>query len=419
MQAVYIAVILSTLIYFIFIKTKIDYFSLAFFSSAIYFIPGIFGYTGYIVSGIQYRNLINEKTYLIMIVVLLSIFVFSIFYDLVKNEDEREIYIIGQENVVKVFFLLATLGLLVMFLTTGKELFNPSKSVLSENLNRFHILFYISSLVGLPVAYYNNKKKYTLLFLLYLLFNVYIGFRSPFVIGIISVLVVSLSKEKTSLYKTITFKKLVLISLFGLFVFSYKLIYKLIKQGKYNEALQLVIDPKFYIKAITHSEPFVTQHVLNTITEKNFNAGAEFLYSLIYQVIPFSNHLVDEHPSFSSYFKQENFSFLNYGLASNIWGEMWSIGGWLLLFSFLLIFNLVLVLGNNTLRYKGILKYVLAPMFSYWAFFIHRSTFGYTVNLEKRVIYVLLSAWFVSYALFILKRSIVHKRTTHKNPIQP
>jgi hypothetical protein len=47
MQAVFIVVVLTGLSHFLFAKRQFDFFTVAFISACIYFLPGFFGYTHY------------------------------------------------------------------------------------------------------------------------------------------------------------------------------------------------------------------------------------------------------------------------------------------------------------------------------------------------------------------------------------
>ena len=76
-------------------------------------------------------------------------------------------------------------------------------------------------------------------------------------------------------------------------------------------------------------------------------------------------------------------------MASNIWAEMISIGGWTLLLGFLIVFIAVIALGQRFLRLPNLgTRAAVALAMSYWVFYIHRNELSYQLNLEKRVLMV-------------------------------
>jgi hypothetical protein len=137
------------------------------------------------------------------------------------------------------------------------------------------------------------------------------------------------------------------------------------------------------------------------VVTNRFETTADHVISSLYQFILFAPELGAESITFNSLFQPALFPNVEYGLAANIWAQMWSAGGWPLLIVFVLIFNVILALGNSTLRARSaVLKAGLAPVFCCWAFYIHRNELGYALNLEKRLLLLL---FFVIVVLAIVK----------------
>ena len=63
------------------------------------------------------------------------------------------------------------------------------------------------------------------------------------------------------------------------------------------------------------------------------------------------------------------FPQLEYGLAYNIWGDIWASGGWVALILFIFFYHIVLVLGNLLIKHSsGYSLVIIALFFSIWAF---------------------------------------------------
>ncbi len=140
----------------------------------------------------------------------------------------------------------------------------------------------------------------------------------------------------------------------------------------------------------THSEPFVVQQTLNQVVINHFETNADHLFSALNQFLVFGSELGAEDITFNGIYQPALFADVGYGMAANIWAQMWSAGGWPFLIFFTLVFNMVLAVGNATLYARNIiLRAALAPFFCYWAFYIHRNELGYMLNLEKRLFLVL------------------------------
>lgn len=403
MQITFLSIALCGGVYFLIRKRRFDYFTLAFFSAIIYFMPGFFGSTAYHVDGVWRYSDIVADTYLIMASVLLSIWLSAAIFTnaggVVSNERPRRV----DYYFINCVLLMALVGLLGTLLTASGKLFSPEKDIVMEGLGRWHILFYSSATLGLPVAYALDRYKMAMAFLGLLIFDLYIGFRVAFAIGVLSALVVYLYGCGRCRLIKMGWKSWLMIFSVGVLFFLYKSLGYSIKYGNWDLVFEMLLSPDIYVDSVRHSEPFIIQNNLNEIILNNFKTSPDHIFDVIYQATLFANNSGVEIVSFNDIFQPILFPEVEYGLAGNIWAQMWSVGGWVLLILFLILFNIVISVGNRTLQARRmVVRAGLAPVFCYWCFYIHRNDIGYAINLEKRQLIVFVVAMIV--ALLIYRR---------------
>lgn len=391
MQVLFTAVACFGGLYFLLKNRQFDYFGLAYSSALVYFLPGFFGSTSYHIGGVWSDTLIHPEAYWVMIFVLLSIWVSA----WVMSYAPKVLAVrsaVPTESGVSILLLLSTVvGFIGLLATSGSGVLQP-KEMIMESLGRWHILLYTAATVGLSIAF--RKRQYLLAgaFLAFLGFDLFLGFRSAFAIGIISIAVIFLHDEGKQRLIFSNWKMVLALLTFGAFMFGYKMIAFAVKAGLWDSVWSQLQDSNTYLFMFTHSEPFAVQQTLNEVITNRFHTAADHIYSSFYQLSLFAPELGAENITFNSLFQPALFPGVEYGLAANIWAQMWSAGGWPLVMLFALIFNIVLAIGNATLHARSIvLKAGLAPVFCYWAFYIHRNELGYALNLEKRHLLLLLS----------------------------
>lgn len=298
-------------------------------------------------------------------------------------------------------FMMSLVGLLGTLLTASGNIFNPEKDIVMEGLGRWHILFYSSASLGLPVAYASSRYKMVVAFFVLLIFDLYVGFRAAFAIGVLSTLVVHLHRRGRRRLIGIGWRSWLMIFSVGILFFLYKSVGYSIKDGNWNLVGEMLFSLNTYWDSVRHSEPFIIQNNLNEIVQTNFKTSPDHIFDAIYQAALFANNAGVEVVSFNDVFQSALFPEVEYGLAANIWAQMWSAGGWVLLVIFLILFNIVIAMGNWTLRARRMLvRAGLAPVFCYWCFYIHRNDLGYAINLEKRQLIVFAAAMIVALLFF-------------------
>jgi hypothetical protein len=413
MQATFIGVAAIGACYFTFAKRRFDYFALAYFSALIYFLPGFFGATSFHVEGIWNDSPIHPEAYAVMMLVLVSIMGFAFIADrlLWRSSINRgwRVALAGENIAIWFIALLALIGLLGVVLTAGNKLLSPDKVEMMEVLGRWHVLYYIASAVGFAIAVHQARHVLAICFLTFLLLDLYLGFRSPLAIGLFSAVILLLNSKDRPTNRLVAHWRLGLaVLLLGCMLFAYKHVIAAVKAGLWDLVVERLTTPEAYALFITQSEPFATQHILNEVITRGFRTPPDHLVTALYQLLIFAPELGASARLFNDYFQPTLFPEVDYGLASNIWAQMWSAGGWPLLLIFVTIFNAGLLAGNASLSLRNsFLRPALTPMFVYWAFYIHRNDLSYLINLEKRILIVTFVAAMLAALLSLAARTQV------------
>lgn len=405
MQVVFVLVSVFGAIYFS-LRARVDYFSLAYFSAIIYFLPGFFGRASYHIGG-EWRELdIIPEVYAIMTVVVFSVILASFLIGRRNGVAPAKFSYSRVSKFLLIVSLLSLFGLSATFIEAGAAIFHPDKNVVMEAIGRWHILYSYSAVIGLPVAYLAKHRFFFVFFFCLLVFNVYIGFRSSLAIAVLSVFLLYFSSFPEKRPLLARWRMVFLVVLFGVFLFSIKHVLWAVKAGDMTAVLSAIGQPDFYWRAITKSEPFIIQSTLNEVVLRGFRTEFDHVSAVVYQLLFFSDKLGLTASSFNDYFQGALFPGVDYGMASNIWAQMWSAGGWPLLIFFVLFFNMVIAAFNRTLVCGNVfVRAGFAPMASYWAFYIHRNDLAYMVNIEKRLFVLWLVAFLGVAFIFSFARS--------------
>lgn len=404
MQEIFIFIAILGLLYFGIVKRRFDFFSLAYLSACIYFLPGFFGYaleprTPNI--SIRQVSLLVNETYLVMSTVLIAITFGGIFYDLKPKKYKSRFKLKNTHYTTWIAFTIAIFGFFASLVTIGLEnLLNPDKSTLISQLNRWHLIWTVGASIATILSFLEKRWLIFIGCIVLLLFDLYIGFRHSLAITLLSLF--SLWSHDQGRQRIVQNSKAILGGLAIAFtLFIYKFLYVAIKRGNWHLVGERLSDLDFYEKAITQSEPFTTQVILNSVIQNNLHVGINHFKNLVYQLTFFSNNLgTNSVASFNDLFQPILFPTAISGMANNIWAEMWSSGGWLLLLAFIIVFVIILFFGSYYLGNSDpVVKGGLTSAMTYWAFYIHRNDLMYQITLEKRVIVF----WciFVIFSMFI------------------
>jgi len=392
MQDTFLVISGIGLFYFLFGLRKFDFFSVAFLSACVYFLPGFVGYTVTPIS-VAERSLVDleDGTYLVMIMVLIAILSGALLVDHTPTRNAPTARLHGTDGSATWTLIIAVTGYLLSAVTAGEALLSDDKIAMMERLNRWHIIGATAAPLGAVLSFALKRWLLFGISMILLLFDLFIGFRVSLAVAMIAIFTLWLSRQGVQRLAIHNWKIGFTGLIVALFLFVYAHLSQAVKLGMWDVVVERLQDPDLYITAIGMSEPFNTQTILNEVIAQKFVVGMGHLKDVFYQFTLFSPELGVKLVSFNDLFQPILFpSDLDYGMANNIWAEMLSSGGWPLLTGFITIFVLVLVLGSYLIRsLDPTLAAGAALTFSYWAFYIHRNDLAYQINLEKRVILML------------------------------
>jgi hypothetical protein len=403
MRLAFIAIFFVGAAYFALKRRRFDFISVAYFSAGVYFLPAFFGFVQYPTS---YQVLepvpLANATYVVMAAVLTSILVGGVTYDALPHRRSYHLALSGSDAAVYWACAVALFGFFATVATTGSALLSPEKNEMLARFNRWAILWEVGASLTAVLAFSRRKWGAFGIALVLLLADVYIGVRVSFALSFIACFVMwSEAKGRTRF--AITYARVAMTGLAGAaFFFIYKFLYIPIKTGQWELIISRLGDRAFYLGSITESEPFITQTILNQVLIENFHVGVSHFRAVVYQFMLFAPAVGVKAVSFNDLFQRALFPHaIDWGMANNIWAEMYSSGGVTLLALFIVVNVGVLGLFSKALRIENPeVRAVVALLGSYWAFYLHRNDLFTEVNLLKRV--------FLIGAVAILTSMLVH-----------
>jgi hypothetical protein len=392
MQLIFIVVVTTGLLYFLLRKRKFDFYSIAFLSACVYFLPGFVGYTLMPTkTSMEIPVDLENETYMVMIAVLVLILCGGVVFDFCRTREAISLRLKGTDRSAMWAVGIALMGYILLLGTAGEIiLFDDKSTMMMEAVNRWYVVGSTAAPLGAVLSFVFRKRFLLGVSMALLLFDVYIGFRTSFAVAMIAIFVLWLGRHGTHRFAIRNWKIGFAGLIVAFFLFLYKQLFVVVKLGMWDFIVDRVQDPDLYITAIGMSEPFTTQVILNEVIVQRFEVGISHLKESLYQFALFSPELGVKPISFNDLFQPTLFATdMEYGMANNIWAEMWSSGGWPLLLAFIAAFVLILGIGSYLTRASDpTFAAGAAVCFSYWAFYIHRNDLAYQINLEKRVILV-------------------------------
>lgn len=387
MRVAFIVIFAIGAAYFLIKKRRFDFLTVGFFSSAVYFLPGFFGFVQFpIAYGELGRLTLIEPAYAVMIAVLSATLLGAVVYDSFPHRTNYPITLRGTESASVWAVVISVAGLLMTVATMGMALMNPEKGDVLARLNRWSIFWEVGASVAAVMAFRRRYRIVMAIAMLLILVDVFVGIRAHFAIVFIAVLTLWL--EDRGRQRFIFRNRLLILSasIFIAFLFLYKFMFVPVKQGDWVTVRDLVSKESFYVDAVTMSEPFITQSILNEVLKQNFHVGVDHFGSVVYQLGLFAPSLGANVVSFNDLFQPKLFpNAIGWGMSNNIWAEMWSSGGWGLLGAFIIVHVAALAAVSRALRIEDPeLRGLAALLSTYWAFYIQRNDVLTQLNLMKR-----------------------------------
>jgi len=378
---------------------RFDFFSIGVISFLLYTSPCFWGDT--YIPGIYY-GAISDDTYLAVNSMLMVIFLSMIIYDLVTRIPDNKI----GTDIISVRFqvsmnLLTLLSIAAMMYTIydlGFLNLVNSKRVISGQINTVSYGFSLwSALVVFTYGKITKKNIILLVSLIPIFFNLFIGSRSfAATVFIIYFLLLwyndrqfIVRNKKSIVFSFVTF----------LGILVYKEIYKVVKTFDLGLIGSILTDSSTYTKIFKLEETQVVLSTLNYVLDIDYKLSYYEAIARIVSVIPFANnYITDVSIRFSSLVKNEIFD-AHYGLASNIWAETYSMGGYLGMYIMVCLWIVLLMQGNKMLNKGTVLqKIFLIPAFVQVAFYIHRLDFVQIVAIYKQILLIFI-IWIFLYMI--------------------
>lgn len=392
MSVVFIILVCSGASYFLFVKRRFDFFALAFFSAAVYFIPGWVGHVPDLVNWVTWADLtkrvsLADGTYLVMSVVLVAIWLGAAVSDMAPDVQSLKFCLQTQPYAMYVALSIAVVGVVLTVATVGSTLLTDDKRVLLGAMNRWHVLWTWGACLATVMGFLYRHYLTIICGFSVLAVDLYLGFRAPLVLTFLALITLHLHAQGRQRL-AVKHKRMVVL---GLLVTGAVLLYPTIwaygRAGDITGLSKALLNEQTYASAILLGEPFITQAVLNEIVRSGFYIGPGHLMDSLLAVGVFAPDLGVSPTSFNDLFQPALFPNVNgYGLGNNIWAQMYASGGMSALGVFLGLFVLTLSAGGYLLRARD--RQFVALVAVAWvlvAFYLNRNDLLVHINFEKQL----------------------------------
>ena len=339
----------------------------------------------------------------------------AVIYDLFDHRVSYPAQFNAAENIGTMALLIGMAGFALSVVTIGADLLNPDKAVILARFNRWGVLWQNGAAIAAVCSFAYRKWYVFSMAMLLLVFDVFVGIRVNFALTFIALLLIVMEGRGRQRLLFREYKPAMIALLGATFLFLYKSVYEPIKAGDWGQVVFRLSHSNYYIYSITQSEPFITQTILNEVLEQKFHVGFDHFSSILLQFVLFAPSLGATPVSFNDLFQSALFPWaIDWGMANNIWAEMWSSGGWWMLIAFAQIYALILVFLSRMMRVDNpAVRAMIALFAALWAFYIHRNDLFVQVNMSKRVILIggiatlaALFFWDVTHRFRRLRRSV-------------
>lgn len=398
MQVIFIISSLILFYYYFIYRNKLDIFTIAFLCCEFYFTPGFFGFTTRVFDD-RTREYIqcSNKLYSIFILVILFLFIFTLFNGIknkkistffIKDNQKKVDIFTGKSNYKKINPILVTnicstilIVIIIIFLIVdGKSVFGKSKIEYMDNIGIiYQILRYLIPIVFAFAMINKNKFAYVVSGI-GLSIDLYMSNRTVLLVCIITFVFISIyNKEKKDIY---AYKKiLIIVTLICVSFLVFERIIEPIQKKDWGELNKRISSVETYVDSIIVSEPFITQTILEEVIKEDYKVKENTTMNLFNE----------ERDTFNDQFQPDLFpKITRYKMAENIWAEVYSnysLGGVFIMafmYSFVIYILNICILKFNKSIYLPYLYIVSAN----WIFFMHRGSVGNQLFRQKNIILV-------------------------------
>lgn len=381
MRALFLAVLVVGMVYFLAIRRGVDFYTLAFAASGIYFVPGVVGYD---LPGTP----IQPKTYAIFLLVLASLLVAGALRPPRPPHALREPHgyapaLAAGLALAVVSYVLVANGYAALFRDKGDQGVAAAAYVIWRVAASFAVVFGVLA-----------RRRGVLLCGLFGLLLMFLASDRTAVAMVVAALGVGLlGRRRVSPLRAAGLWAIPL-ALALVVVWGGKLMQIAIRQsfhhGNVSDAVGLLADPAALRLVTTSAEPFIIQAHLNQAVRRDMYVGPRHLVGVAYQLWPAPSMFGHPTNEFNDILQDELFPQARKNtLAYNFWAEGLVSGGWLLLFLYVVIYAAGIEAANAVARSPNVAHRGIALLMgAYWAVYIHRNSAASIVAYEKQVLFL-------------------------------
>ncbi|EAZ98232.1 hypothetical protein MELB17_08341 [Marinobacter sp. ELB17] len=386
------------LFYLLIKKRRFDLFTFSGFFYFIYFSPIILDllYDPFSLRKLQP----SEEVYIILSMVGLGTFLFAILNDYLfysANRTRNPFVLSNNLYALKYLSLVLLLFLGFIFYIYGFESMVRIK-IDEFNIPYFSIIVWFA-LVILSLSLRNNNWLAFLISAGFIIFLLLAGVRSYFVVGVFIVIFMTFGKSNVRLISQ--FKLFIFGVLLVSVIFGYKPVYKSVINGDFSNALRFYSSVSVNDLAYVIVEPmYVSSHLVYVVSD-GLDMSFRYFSEQLSGAIPFLKGLItrlgwDFLPSFQTTIQEKYYAGVEYGVASNFWAEIYSIGDFPLVFLFVLALNVFVLYVNRIFQSGGFYKSIWVPAGVYFSFYVHRIDLSIFFSVIKYSVIFLMFIFLVS-----------------------
>lgn len=373
-------IIVLCLIYVLFVRRQGDFFTLAIFSSSLYFMPVVFGYTWYIQDKRDVFHEITPEMNIFYAIFLAALLIVVCINDLAVN-NRKKIILLENRSFSYIYYISISIFVIWIF-SNADDIFSGSK----ENFGTLYNIKTISCVTSCVLAFTNKKIIWFFIFLAVNSFDVYSGNRESIVFSSLAIFIFSIFRQdRMVLFRQ--FKIITLLFCLTMMLLVYKLIGAAVIDKNWELVVRRLLDFDFYFDSITKSEPFITQTLFYYATNKDWVFDGDIFMNLLNIINPLNIFSSTEIVSVSDVIN-EYMSHVNYGFASNLLAESYLIGGKFGIFFAALLYAGMPLALNMLFRFldNELLRVIVVISGVVLVFFVHRAGIEYTIILVKRFV---------------------------------
>ena len=381
-------------LYFFLVRRRpFDFVSAAFIGELIYFMPGFYGYVAnpyftYIDPSVP----IASGAYFIWTFAMFATILTGKLYRPEPQAEWPPLRTSDAFDIVLIFVIVFSFA--TELVLGGGVILSSDKFEVLEGANRFFLLFAAATQLGLIAFILQGKWIKATVPVGAVLFLLYAGFRSDVALAMIAI--ATFMARTRGIWIFTRPRYLVPLLSVVLVLFTYKGFLVSYRAGRWDLFYQLMANEEYFTEAYLHSEPFITQAILNEVLIRDLTMPASNILLSMVAAIPFFVPLVGlENMDVAFAFQEQLFPNLTYGVASNIYANFYATLGIFGIFLFVVLHCLALVGVSKAMSASrsSALRLGLLAVGAFLAFYIHRNDLANTLSSMNRIFITLIVIW--------------------------